>query len=80
MDRSFAYLTSTADHLYYYDSVSDPTYHDIRNYSKSKIRNYGLQNSQKTLFLRNKSLRLLLYGVPRKADSDPISVTSQYSM
>jgi len=49
MDRSFAYLASAADHVLYYDDMSHPTYHDIRNYSKSKTRNQGLPNSQKTL-------------------------------
>ncbi len=50
MDRHFAYLAHTADHLIYYDDPSDATDHDIRNSSKLKTRNNGLPNSQKTLF------------------------------
>lgn len=50
MDRHLAYLAQTADHLIYYDDVSDSTDHDSRNYSKSKTRHKGLSNSQKTLF------------------------------
>jgi hypothetical protein len=50
MDRSFSYLAHTADHLICYDDASDLIDHSIRNYSKSKTRNTGLPNSQKTLF------------------------------
>lgn len=50
MDRSFAYLAHTADHLFYYDDMTDSITSIIRNYSKSKTRNNGLPNSQKTLF------------------------------
>jgi DNA polymerase I len=50
MDRSFAYLASAADHIYYYDDLSDPIYSDIRDYPRLKKRNNGLPNSQKKLF------------------------------
>jgi hypothetical protein len=50
MDRSFAYLAHTADHVYIYDDTTDTINPDFRNYSKSKTRNNGLPNSQKTLF------------------------------
>ena len=51
MDRSFAYLAHTADHLFYYDDMNDLSDPGIRNYSKSKRRRNGLPNSQKTLIL-----------------------------
>ena len=50
MDRSFGYLAHTADHLYYYDEMSESTNHVFRNYPKSKTRIKGLSYSQKTLF------------------------------
>ena len=49
MDRSFAYLASAADHLYYYYDMSDPTYPNIRDYRMSKTQNQGKLSSQKTL-------------------------------
>ena len=51
MDRNFAYLAHTADHLFYYDDMNDLSDPSIRNYSKSKRRRNGLPNSQKTLIL-----------------------------
>ena len=50
MDRHFAYLAHTADHIFCYDDASDSINPGIRNYSKSKTRNNGLSNSQQTLF------------------------------
>jgi hypothetical protein len=50
MDRHFAYLAHTADHLICYENMSDSINPDFRNYSKSKTRNNGLPKSQKTLF------------------------------
>jgi len=49
MDRSFAYLVSAADHLYYYEDMSDPKYNNSRDYRKSKPQNQGISSTQKTL-------------------------------
>jgi DNA polymerase I len=49
MDRHFAYLAHTADHLISYENMNDAITPIVRNYSKSKNRNNGLPNSQKTL-------------------------------
>lgn len=45
MDRHFAYLAHTADHLICYDDTSDSIKPDFR-----KMQKKGLPNSQKTLF------------------------------
>jgi len=50
MDRHFAYLADTADHLICYDDVADSKEPDIKNYSRSKKRDNGLPNSRRRCF------------------------------
>jgi DNA polymerase I len=50
MDRHFAYLAHTADHIFCYDDSNDSINPDFTNKSMTKNRNNGLPNSQKTLF------------------------------
>jgi hypothetical protein len=50
MDKHFAFLTYSADHIISYENTNDAILPDFRKYSKSKTRNNGLPNSQKTLF------------------------------
>jgi DNA polymerase I len=49
MDRSFAYLASAADHLYYYNDTSETMYPNMRDYPNTKTQNRGISSSQKTL-------------------------------
>ncbi len=49
MDRSFAYLASAADHLYYYDDLPGPVCPDTRHSPDAGRRSRGLPASQTTL-------------------------------